>query len=341
MILRQLFDEETGTYTYLLGDEASREAVLIDPVSEQIERDLQLIAELDLRLVLVLDTHVHADHITASGALRQRTGARCVVSAAGGVECIDQAVAHGDLLRFGATKIEVRATPGHTAGCVSYIVRADERVYAFTGDALMIRGCGRTDFQQGDSATLYASVHEQLFSLPGSTIVYPGHDYRGHRSSTIAEEKAHNPRLNTAIEAQEFVAIMGALNLAHPKQIDRAVPANLRCGEEQPASASPSPRDLAPHQLDDLSAYRIIDVRQPEEFEAELGHLEGAELVPLATVASAASAWAVSAHLLLVCRSGGRSGVACSQLAGRGFSNLTNLRGGMLAWNAFLEEVGR
>jgi glyoxylase-like metal-dependent hydrolase (beta-lactamase superfamily II) len=230
MIFRQLFDEKTWTYTYLLADPVSREAVIIDPVVEQVERDLALVDQLGLRLVASLETHVHADHVTGSGALRKRTGAKTVVSSRAGVECADVQVQDGAEIAFGRYRLEARHTPGHTDSCVTYVAREGERTYAFTGDALFVRGCGRTDFQQGDPHQLYRSVHEKIFSLPEDTLVYPGHDYRGHTVTTVAEEKAYNPRLGVAVGEEQFVAIMNSLELASPKRMDVAVPANLACG---------------------------------------------------------------------------------------------------------------
>lgn len=230
MILRQLFDRETWTYTYLLADENTREAVLIDPVAEQLERDLSLIEELSLKLVYTLDTHVHADHVTGAGLLRERTGAKSVVAAVSGVECVSVPARHGDSFGFGKYIVEVRATPGHTDGCLSFIVRADGQTFAFTGDSLFVRGCGRTDFQQGSAQNLYHSIHQQLYTLPDDTIVYPGHDYRGHTMSTIGEEKALNPRIREGIEEEEFVATMTNLDLPNPKRIHIAVAANAECG---------------------------------------------------------------------------------------------------------------
>lgn len=224
MIFRQLFDASTSTYTYLVGDEGSRKALLIDPVREQVERDLKLLADLDLQLEYVLDTHVHADHITGAGALRHQTGAR-TVGAAKGAACADVHVSHDDVLRLGDLEIRVLGTPGHTDDSVSYLI--DDRV--FTGDALLIRGCGRTDFQNGDAATLYASVNDVLFSLPDETWVYPGHDYRGFQVSTIGEEKRSNPRF-AGKSVRQFVQLMNNLNLPHPQRIAEAVPANRVCG---------------------------------------------------------------------------------------------------------------
>ena len=343
MIFRQLFDQATWTYTYLLADPVSREAVIIDPVVEQVERDLQLIDELSLALVHTLDTHVHADHVTGSGLLRQATGAQSVVSAVANVGCVDRAVSTGDRLRFGACEIEVRSTPGHTNGCVTYVVVDGGQTMAFTGDALFIRGCGRTDFQQGDAEALYRSVHEQLFSLPEDTLIYPGHDYGGHSSSTVEEEKAHNPRLNTTVTQARFVAIMNDLVLADPKRMDVAVPANLACGRMESATHV-AIRSVVPAAVDDLSGYRVVDVRQPGETltdrmgRVKVVKLESAEVVPLGILRAAAKSWDRDQPLLLVCRSGNRSRVACERLLEMGFSDVTNLAGGMTAWTEHHSE---
>ncbi len=228
MLFRQLFDAETFTYTYLLADEDTREAVLIDPVVEQIERDLRLVAELRLGLVYVLETHVHADHVTAAAEIRERLGTRSVVAAEGGPSCGDVHVRDGDRVGFGRHALVVRTTPGHTSGCLSFVL--EDETMVFTGDALLIRGCGRTDFQQGDPHALWRSVHDKLFTLPPHTRVYPAHDYKGYTASTVAEEREHNPRLGGGMTEAEFVAIMNGLRLAQPKKIDVAVPANLNCG---------------------------------------------------------------------------------------------------------------
>jgi len=228
MIFRQLIDPETFTYSYLLGDERTREAVLIDPVLEQIERDCALVGELGLRLHCVLETHVHADHVTASGRLRRRLGARIGAGACAGVRNADWALAHGQCVRVGDLRIEVRATPGHTAGCVTYI--CSDAGMAFTGDALLVRGCGRTDFQEGDAETLFHSVRDRIFSLPDETLLYPGHDYHGRTVSTVAEEKRFNPRLGLDVCLEEFREIMAHVDLAAPKRIAVAVPANLQSG---------------------------------------------------------------------------------------------------------------
>jgi sulfur dioxygenase len=250
MLFRQLFDAETCTYTYLLADEETRAAVLIDPVREQLERDLELVGELGLTLVHVLETHVHADHVTGASLLRARTGARTVVCRDGGAPCADLLVGDGDVVRFGRHALEVRATPGHTGGCVTYVTA--DRTMAFTGDALLIRGCGRTDLQQGDPRTLYRSVHDKIFTLPDACAIYPGHDYKGRTSSTVGEEKALNPRLGGGRTEDELVAIMQRLDLAYPGKIDVAVPANARCGRldtddgEDGGDPLPAPARTAP-----------------------------------------------------------------------------------------------
>ena len=225
MLFRQLFDYETWTYTYLLADEKSGEAVIIDPVLEQVERDLGLLDELGLQLKQVLDTHVHADHVTGAGKLRERTGCRTGLSSHAGVGCADMMLHDGDTIRFGHHEIRAVETPGHTDTCLSYLCGD----MAFTGDALLIRGCGRTDFQSGDAGKLYDSIHNKLFTLPDDTKVYPGHDYRGMSVSTIGEEKRFNPRLTLSRET--FIEFMAKLDLPDPKRMQQAVPANLACGE--------------------------------------------------------------------------------------------------------------
>src|SRR5687768_14270695 len=210
MIFRQLLDPESSTWTYLLGDPATREAVLVDPVREQADRDVGLLQELGLRLVWTLETHVHADHVTAGWMLSRRLGSRTVVGKRGGAEA-DRLVDHGEAVRFGHQVLEVRATPGHTSGDVVYV--AGDLSRAFTGDTLLVRGCGRTDFQQGDARSLYRSVHDQVFSLPDDTLLYPGHDYKGRTVTTVREERLYNRRLGGGKTEDEFVAIMAGLNL--------------------------------------------------------------------------------------------------------------------------------
>lgn len=231
MLFRQLIDSDTSTYTYLLADPDTGEAVIIDSVAGQVERDVQLMHELGLTLRYALETHVHADHVTGSGQLRDRLGAQTVVSVDGGADCADVHVDQGHVLHFGRFEVEVRATPGHTSGDVTYIVRDGARTLAFTGDTLLVRGCGRTDFQEGDARTLYRSVHSRIFDLPDDTVVYPGHDYRGRTATTVGEEKRHNPRLKLENTEAQFVAIMDNLDLAHPRYIDVALPANQACGK--------------------------------------------------------------------------------------------------------------
>ena len=229
MIFRQLYDAESSTYTYLLGDAASGHAVLIDPVLEQVERDLQFVQELGLELTHVFDTHVHADHVTASGALRERTGA-IVVGGVGGASCANLHVSNGDEVRVGSLLFRVLATPGHTDDSVSYAIAG--RV--FTGDALLVRGNGRTDFQNGDAGQLYDTIQNVLFALPDSTLIYPGHDYKGRTVTSVGEEKRHNPRL-AGKTREQFIEVMRNLNLPTPKKIDLAVPATRSCGHVQPA----------------------------------------------------------------------------------------------------------
>jgi len=232
VIFRQLFDKESSTYTYLIADVKTGEAALVDAVVEHVERDLALVSDLGCRLVAVLDTHVHADHVTAAGKLRERTSATTHVSARGGAPCADVEMSDGHAVRVGAVSIRALSTPGHTNGCMSFVVSADgEPLRVLTGDALLVRGCGRTDFQEGDAATLWRSVHEKLFSLPDETLVFPAHDYRGFTVSTIGEEKRLNPRLGAAMTLDSFVALMKNLDLPPPTKIHEAVPANRACGQ--------------------------------------------------------------------------------------------------------------
>jgi glyoxylase-like metal-dependent hydrolase (beta-lactamase superfamily II) len=225
MAFRQLFDPESSTYTYVLGDPDRREAVIVDPVRPNIERDLAVVAELGMKLVWILDTHVHADHVTGANALKQRTGAHTAVSTHCGAGGFDRLIDEGELIVFGNEVIRAIATPGHTPGSTCYLWR--DRL--LTGDTLLIGGCGRTDFQRGSAEALYDSITGKLFTLPDDTLVYPGHDYHGRRVSTIGEEKATNPRL-AGKSREEFVQIMNELHLPEPKQIRVAVPANLAGG---------------------------------------------------------------------------------------------------------------
>ena len=226
MIFRQLFDYETWTYTYLLADSEKREAVLIDTVREQAERDLLLLRELGLKLVYLLETHIHADHVTAAASLRAKTGARIALSAAAGVKVADIQLRDGEELAFGSHRIRCIATPGHTNTCMSYF--CENRV--FTGDTLFIRDAGRTDFQEGSPEKMYESVTRKLFSLPEDTQVFPGHDYKGLTSSTIGEEVAFNSKLGGGTTLAQFKERMAAMKLGQPKKIHIAVPANMECG---------------------------------------------------------------------------------------------------------------
>jgi glyoxylase-like metal-dependent hydrolase (beta-lactamase superfamily II) len=228
MIFKQLFEPDTSTYSYLLGCERTRRAVLIDPVATEVDNYMGLLKKLDLKLFYTMETHVHADHITGSGLLRERLGSKSVVHRDAGAMCADLLVTDGVLLQVGDIEIEVRHTPGHTNGCVSYVV--GDRV--FTGDALFIGGCGRTDFQQGDAGRLYDSITGKLFTLPPDTLVYPGHDYNGNTVSTIKQEMAKNPRLGGGKTREEFIDIMNKLDLPYPKYINQALPANQACGRE-------------------------------------------------------------------------------------------------------------
>jgi len=344
MIFRQLFDAQSSTYTYLLADPASREAVLIDPVFEQARRDQALIDELGLKLAWTIETHVHADHVTGAWLHKQRLGSRIALAALAGAEGADRLLSHGDRIEFGRRSLEARATPGHTNGCLTYVL--DDRSMAFTGDALLIRGCGRTDFQQGDARRLFRSVRGQIFSLPDECMVYPGHDYRGLTMTSVGEERLYNPRLAESIGEGDFVGYMENLGLAHPKQMAIAVPANLKCGKpEKTSTLDPEWAPLTytfagiwevqPHWLEEnLRAVQIVDVREPDEFNGPLGHVPGALLIPLGKLSGKIEELEKARPLVAVCRSGARSAQATLMLGKAGFDKVANLSGGMLRWRA-------
>ena len=352
MIFRQLFEPQSSTYTYLLADDASRAAVLIDPVFEQARSDVALIEELGLRLAWTLETHVHADHVTGAWLLKERLGSRIALSAASGAEGADWYLEPGDRIAFGKRHLEARATPGHTNGCMTYVL--DDLSMAFTGDALLIRGCGRTDFQNGDPRTLFRSVRKQIFALPDGCTLYPGHDYRGLTATSVGEEKLYNPRLAEAILEQDFVGYMKHLGLPHPKQMDVAVPANLKCGKPQkpvtgsslePPGGEPDWAPLVytfagiwevqPNWLEEhLRDVQIVDVREPDEFNGPLGHVPGAELIPLGTLLQNQHLLRREEPIVVVCRSGARSAQATVMLGKAGFEKVANLSGGMLRWRA-------
>ena len=353
LVFRQLFDPQSSTYTYLLGDRASGAAVLIDPVFEQVRRDAALLGELGLNLVATIETHVHADHVTGASLLKRRTGSRIMLAKASGAEGADRYLAQDDVVAFGGRRLMVRATPGHTDSCLTYVL--DDHSMAFTGDCLLIRGSGRTDFQQGDPAAMYRSVHEQIFTLPDGCLLYPAHDYRGLTATSVAEERRFNPRLGGEIGIGDFSGYMKNLRLAHPKMIDVAVPANLRCGRPEGDEAAAGPLsepgwahlrysfagvwEIDPHGLEEVMAeggarVQVLDVREPEEFTGPLGHISGAVLIPLGQLAERAAELASDRPVVAVCRAGSRSAQATAILQQAGFKDVANLTGGMLRWRA-------
>ncbi|XP_064651013.1 persulfide dioxygenase ETHE1, mitochondrial-like isoform X2 [Lineus longissimus] len=225
-VFRQLVEHKSFTLTYLLADRATKDAILIDPVIDTVDRDVRIISELGLNLKFAVNTHVHADHITGTGKLKEKIqGCKSVISAVSGAKA-DIFLEEGDFVNFGKFKMEARSTPGHTNGCMTFVWH--EKGMVFTGDAVLIRGCGRTDFQEGNPGVLYESVSRNIFSLPDKFLIYPAHDYTGQTVTSVGEEKSYNPRLTQSKE--KFIDIMNNLNLAYPKQIDKALPANLVCG---------------------------------------------------------------------------------------------------------------
>jgi glyoxylase-like metal-dependent hydrolase (beta-lactamase superfamily II)/rhodanese-related sulfurtransferase len=346
LIFRQVIDPQSSTYTYLLGDTRTSQAVLIDPVFEQARRDAALIAELGLELACTLETHVHADHVTGAWLLKRRFGSEIALAQASGAQGADRFLVHGERVAFGGRHLQVRATPGHTNGCLTYVL--DDESMAFTGDCLLIRGSGRTDFQHGDPHLLYRSVHSQIFTLPERCLLYPAHDYRGLTVTSVAEERHFNPRLGGEVGESDFAGYMRNLNLAHPKQIDIAVPANLRCGRPEGEGAeltgpSWAPLtytfagfwELAPQALEEVAgSVQIVDVRESEEFDGALGHIRNARLIPLGQLAERAAELDRDRPVVTVCRAGARSAQAVAILQKAGFRDVANLAGGMLRWRA-------
>jgi sulfur dioxygenase len=233
MLMHQLYESLSSTYTYLLADSTSGVAVLIDPVLETVDRDLELLQRLGLTLTHTLETHIHADHLTSARKLRHLVGSRVVAPALDDLPCADLGIREGEPLRIGGLTVHALFTPGHTDHHHAYLVELGSGAAVFTGDALLIDGCGRTDFQGGDARTLYRSITQKLFTLPDDTLIYPGHDYQGRRVSSVAQERSRNPRLAGKTE-EEFVAIMDALELPYPKRMPFAVPGNRACGECPP-----------------------------------------------------------------------------------------------------------
>jgi len=341
VLFRQLFDTTSSTYTYLLADASTRDAVLVDPVFEQHARDAALIRELGLRLLFTIDTHCHADHVTGAWLMKHATGSRIALSPVYGAANVDLALEHGVLVPFGQEALEARSTPGHTQGCTSLVTR--DRAAVFTGDALLVRSAGRTDFQQGDAHRLFRSIREQLFTLPDECVVYPGHDYDGRTSSTIGEEKVHNPRIGGEAREEDFVGYMKNLGLPHPKQLAVALPANMRCGEPESVPSAPdwgpvittyagvweiAPEWVARHR-DGVS---ILDVRSAAEWDGELGHLEGARLIPLDELRARSSEVPSDKPVVVTCQTGKRSAMATQILRKAGLTRVANLAGGMVRW---------
>lgn len=344
LIFRQLFDPISSTYTYLIAD--AGEAVLIDPVFEQAQRDAALINELGLRLVDTIETHVHADHITGAWLHRKHFGSRICLALASDATGADRYLEHNDHVTFGKRHLQVRATPGHTNGCISFVL--DDKTLAFTGDCLLIRGSGRTDFQQGNAKSMFHSVHTQLLTLPITCLLYPGHDYRGLTVTSVIEEQRYNPRLGGNIIEEDFVVYMQNLNLPHPRQITEAVPANMRCGEPQEGVLDNGRQnwavlaytfagiwEITSQALEEVAnQVQILDVREATEFDGPLGHISGARLLPLAALAETIQEIDCTRPIVTVCRSGARSAQASVLLQKAGFSKVANLAGGMLRWRA-------
>jgi sulfur dioxygenase len=336
MIFRQLFDSVSGTYTYLLASRRGGEALIIDPVLEKAERYLQLIKELDLKLVKAVDTHLHADHITGLGALRDRTQCITVMGDRSNVDVVSMRLSEGDRLTIEGVALDVLYTPGHTDD--SYSFRMADRV--FTGDTLLIRGTGRTDFQNGDPRAQYDSIFNKLLRLPDETLVFPAHDYKGETVTTIGEEKTFNPRLKVK-SVDEYVALMNNLNLPNPKMMDVAVPANMRVGYAQEAIAQ---RGWAVTAQDAMTLVgrpevALVDLRESNEREKH-GVIPGSLHAPYPDLAAHVQrggmlhelASATGKRVMFYCAFGERSAMAVQAAQDAGLSSACHIQGGIDAW---------
>jgi len=345
MIFRQLFDQVSSTYSYLLASRAGGEALIIDPVLEKVDRYLHLVRELDLKLVKAVDTHLHADHITGLGALRDHTHCITVMGEQTKADVVSMRLADGDKLTIEGLALDVIYTPGHTDDSYSFVL--PDRV--FTGDTLLIRGTGRTDFQNGDPRQQYDSIFNRLLKLPDAMLVYPAHDYKGDTVSTIGEEKAYNPRLQVK-SVQEYVELMNNLKLGNPKMMDVAVPANMKVGLAQEKIALRGWSLSATEALALLgkSDATFVDLRERSERERH-GTIPGSLHVPYPVLQESISAGgtlselakSTSKRLLFYCAFGERSAMAVQAAQDAGLASACHLQGGIDAWkkiNAPLER---
>ena len=336
MIFRQLFDSVSGTYSYLLASRRGGEALIIDPVLEKVERYLQLVRELDLKLVKAVDTHLHADHITGLGALRDRTRCITVMGEQTKADVVSMRLGDGDRLTIEGLALEAIYTPGHTDD--SYSFSMPDRV--FTGDTLLIRGTGRTDFQNGDARQQYDSIFGRLMKLPETTLVYPAHDYKGDTVSTIAEERAFNPRLQVR-SVDEYVALMNSLNLPNPKMMDVAVPANQHVGFSQDEIARHGWSLSASEAISALGRpdVALVDFREPGERERS-GVIPGSLHVPYPALPENLGAGGILSELakstgkqiLFYCAFGERSAMAVEAAHDAGLASARHIQGGIDAW---------
>jgi len=336
MIFRQLFDSASGTYSYLLASRRGGEALIIDPVLEKVERYLQLVNELDLRLVKAVDTHLHADHITGLGALRDRTHCVTVMGEQTKADVVSMRLADGDKLAIEGLALDVIYTPGHTDDSYSFIL--PDRV--FTGDTLLIRGTGRTDFQNGDPRQQYESIFGRLLRLPDETLIFPAHDYKGETVSTIGEEKAFNPRLQVK-SVDEYVDIMNNLKLSNPKMMDVAVPANMKVGLHQDDIASRGWAVSAEQALTLVGRpdVALIDLREQSERERH-GVIPGAIHLPYGRLQENIAAGGMlhelakstAKRILFYCAFGERSAMAVQAAQDVGISSARHIQGGIDAW---------
>ena len=328
MIFRQLFEPVSSTYTYLIASRHGGEALLIDPVFEKTDRYLHLLEELDLKLVKVIDTHVHADHVTAMGALRDHTNCVTVMGEQSPVDVVSMRVTDGERVTIEGINMTALYTPGHTDD--SYCFLMDDRI--FTGDTLLIRGTGRTDFQNGDAGAQYDSLFGRLLSLPEQTLVYPAHDYKGDMVSTIAEEKAHNPRLQVSSK-QDYIELMNNLNLPNPKMMDVAVPENIKMGIDLERQRQVNCVDADKLAMMAPNDYVLVDLREDGERHRH-GVIKDALHAPYSQLDRHLSGLSVFAQkpVIFYCAAGERSAMAVRIAADNGVENIAHMPGGFAAW---------
>lgn len=333
LFFKQVFDEETSTYTYFLADRSTGQSIVIDPVLGQAQRDLEIIKSNNFKLKYIIETHVHADHITGAALLKKSTNAQIVLSSKSESKFADILAKDDQSFEYENFQFKTLHTPGHTHTCSSIYSEG----MVFTGDTLLINGCGRTDFQSGSSEQLYDSITQKLFTLPEETKVYPGHDYNKKTQSTIKVEQETNSRIGNKKSKEDFVKTMEDLNLDPPKKIEESVPANMKCGLqfEEVQNTERGIREISTQDtFKNKEAFTLVDVRRADEWSGELNHIPDTKLITLGEdLTKFLKESPTHGNYIFVCRSGNRSGTAALEAQSLGFKHVFNMIGGMIQWN--------